>query len=530
MYNIERSDHFPALSWAFDWTLSDNHITLYAGDGVETFTHGWVEGAWAGAFDEFCFHDHLLAGSGCRLEGESILIVPPFHTYEHLWVVEKDGKVFGANSLAFVLNVAGGRLSPDYAFYAERLASVVKGESNFKIELPIIGGGRLYALFVTQFRYHRHTGLSKLPVIPSKKFHDYKTYMELLNNTISSVVENAKSVSRRFAFEPVASLSAGYDTTAAACFAKKNGAVAAYSIADSRGMGNSNGDDDSGSAVADVLGLDLTSFPRETKLDVDGEFAITEFWATGGSCSEYPLRPLCESVERKILFTGYCGDLYYLTDRESSFQRTDLGGGSLGEIRKRVGFIHLPIPFIGVDQQKTLLNVSLSDEMQQWFTGRLYEKPIPRRIADESGIHHAMFGQSKQSIGSIENRYSIENPKLKAAVERHFREISTPIWGQRWYFFSEVRRIAERYVFKLLNKLGVVSSGHDKVNSKVPKISLSDVRNDYETVENLSDFRIRNRTLHGWMGGKAFIWAVEKLMSERYSLDHCMLPKEKKNG
>jgi hypothetical protein len=519
MYNFIRSEKIPKLSWAFDWDLVSNDLTVYAGVGVEERDGSWVEGAWAGSFNNFEFDRSVLAGSGCQYKNNSIYLIPPFHTYEQIWLVESGKKIYGSNSLAFVLSASGEKLCPSYAFYPERLGCAIKGEGNLQIELPLEGGeARLYALYISQFRYHRYTGLSSMPAATANNFYDYNSYTSVLNKTVETIVENANDPKRRFVYEPTATLSSGYDTTAAACVAKRFGATDAFSIADARGLGNFNGEDDSGALVAEALELNLTSFKRNTSLEINGNFPITEFWASGGSCSEYTLRPLCEAVDGRLLFTGYCGDLYYLSDRESRYQRTDLGGGSLGEIRKRVGFIHLPIPFIGIEQQKTLLNISLSDEMRPWFEGRLYDKPIPRRIAEECGVPRRAFGSTKQSIGSIENRYSINNQSLALIVKNHFNERSTSIFGERWFLFSEVRRIVERFVFNLLKSLRLVNSGHAKVNSDTPKIGYSEVRLNIETVPNLSNFRIRNRTLHGWMGGKAFLWAVELLMEERYSL------------
>lgn len=519
MYNFKRSEKLPKLSWAFDWDLASNDLTVYAGEGVEENNGSWVEGAWAGSFNSFEFDQAILAGSGCQYKNESIYLIPPFHTYEQIWLVENGGKVYGSNSLAFVLSISGEKLCPSYAFYPERLGSVIKGEKNLKIELPLEGAtGSLYALYVSQFRYHRHTGLSSLPAAAVANFYDYSSYIGILNQTLEAIVKNANDPNRRLIYKPTATLSSGYDTTAAACFAKKLGAIDAFSIADARGQGNLNGEDDSGSLIAEALELNLTSFKRNTSLEIDGNFPITEFWASGGSCSEYPLRPLCEAVGGSLLFTGYCGDLYYLSDRQSKYQRTDLGGGSLGEIRKRVGFIHLPLPFIGIEQQKTLLNISLSEEMAPWFGGRLYEKPIPRRIAEDFGIPRDAFGSTKQSIGSIENRYSINNKALALLIKNKFNDRNPSILGNRWFLFSEIRRMTERFIFNRMKSIGLVSSGHAKVNTDIPKLQFSDVRSNLETVSNLSDFRIRNRTLHGWMGGKAFLWAVELLMEERYSL------------
>ena len=108
-----------------------------------------------------------------------------------------------------------------------------------------------------------------------------------------------------------------------------------------------------------------------------------------------------------ILFTGFHGDKvwHYGNHKVSkTIIRGDASGGSLGEFRLRVGFIHLPIPFVGCLQHPSIDRVTMSDEMKPWFVdretrgGRIYNRPLPRRLVEEAGVPREWFGQDKRAV------------------------------------------------------------------------------------------------------------------------------------
>ncbi len=107
-----------------------------------------------------------------------------------------------------------------------------------------------------------------------------------------------------------------------------------------------------------------------------------------------------------VLLTGTLGEIWYpmasLGSRaylDSSMKRWDLGGHGMAELRLVVGFIHLPLPYIGARQKEDIVKITESSEMDPWRLGNSYDRPIPRRIAEEAGIPRSMFGQSK--MGSV---------------------------------------------------------------------------------------------------------------------------------
>jgi hypothetical protein len=79
----------------------------------------------------------------------------------------------------------------------------------------------------------------------------------------------------------------------------------------------------------------------------------------------------------------------------------------MSELRLVAGFIQLPLPFIGARNKPDIVRITESSEMDPWRLGNAYDRPIPRRIAEEAGVPRHLFGQSKLASVVIFPRPSI---------------------------------------------------------------------------------------------------------------------------
>jgi hypothetical protein len=70
----------------------------------------------------------------------------------------------------------------------------------------------------------------------------------------------------------------------------------------------------------------------------------------------------------------------------------------MAEYRLRLGFIHAPVPFFGCLQKASIYQISHSPEMHPWSIGPRYNRPIPRRLVEETGVPRDWFGQIKKAI------------------------------------------------------------------------------------------------------------------------------------
>jgi hypothetical protein len=76
-------------------------------------------------------------------------------------------------------------------------------------------------------------------------------------------------------------------------------------------------------------------------------------------------------------------------------------GASMAEFRLRVGFLHLPVPFIAGRRHPDLHRISQDPEMSDWVIGGDYDRPIARRIIEESGVPRGAFARDKRAMALI---------------------------------------------------------------------------------------------------------------------------------
>ena len=110
---------------------------------------------------------------------------------------------------------------------------------------------------------------------------------------------------------------------------------------------------------------------------------------------------------RKILLTGFHGDVVW--DRHApkpaeNLKRKDVSGSNLTELRLRHGFVQVPVPFIGATRHDVQLKIANSEEMRPYQVRGHYDRPIPRRIAEEQGVRRGTFADTKKA-GSINLGY-----------------------------------------------------------------------------------------------------------------------------
>src|SRR2546425_4606452 len=106
----------------------------------------------------------------------------------------------------------------------------------------------------------------------------------------------------------------------------------------------------------------------------------------------------------RSLVTGYHGDqMWSKRPRTTSADivRGDQSGLSLSEYRLWAGFIHLPVPFLGVRQIGDVSALSRSPAMAPWDVRGTYSRPICRRIVETAGVPRDAFGARKQTASVL---------------------------------------------------------------------------------------------------------------------------------
>jgi len=120
---------------------------------------------------------------------------------------------------------------------------------------------------------------------------------------------------------------------------------------------------------------------------------------------DYPFLGFGPRAARSILLTGFTGDVVWKRHAEpaNDLRRKDVSGSTLTELRLRHGFVQVPVPvpFIGATHYDALLRMAESEEMRPYQVGGRYDRPVPRRIAEEAGVPRGAFGTVKKAASVV---------------------------------------------------------------------------------------------------------------------------------
>ena len=391
---INRSASLPPPAWLLDVARDDTQ--LWCGTSVDTFESGFVEGAWDGSFNDLDFASCCnVFGSGAVRTKDGWLLVPPSHTLAAVYALHvSEGRWLASNSLAFLASRLGDKFSlADVE--VEQFVRIVYGLDHSPTCIPT-GCGDLYILHHHNAILARHA-LAVIPKPRPRHFACFTEYRDHLVSTLRKVAANATAKARRKHYRLLASISSGYDSTACAAIARACGCTDAVTFANARGGGS-----DDGRAAALALGLECKSIQRP-KTTTENRHDVAEFLATGMQGEDINYDALRDQLDGRIFITGTRGDktwdLHGVAD--SVLRRSDLEGCSLGEFRISRDFIHLPLPFVGGQNHRDILAISRSAEMKPFSVGGKYDRPVPRRIAEEAGVPRHVFGQSKKAISFL---------------------------------------------------------------------------------------------------------------------------------
>jgi hypothetical protein len=229
---------------------------------------------------------------------------------------------------------------------------------------------------------------------------DFQSYKNLLLRTVAEVFENAADASRKHRYRPVAAISNGYDSTATAALAAAKGCAEAFTLTDSR---REDSGTDSGADNARRLGMACRQYDRWQYLDLD-DGAEVEFGYDPAS-SHVPLAAVEEQLAGRIVVEGEFGDTNWTpsrgklaTELSRPWNRFTLGLGFI-EFRLRAGYQVLAPASIGARHVRAIHDIGTSEEMRPWAVGGDYDRPIPRRIAEEAGLPRDSFGTRKLATG-----------------------------------------------------------------------------------------------------------------------------------
>jgi hypothetical protein len=393
---------WPKLAWVALVKLGSETVSVLHGPCVETHSNWCVEAVWAGDFSKGNFDlTDVIAGTGVRIRGQKVFFVSSGDTLNRLHHFQAEETLYVSNSLSALMAVADLTLFSDYD-YANAMESIKNGLLSYLREIPSTRG----SIHLTCFNNLAVIGSKVAEVAkPSSApdFTDFATYRDYMFASARRVGENARARERRHNILLVATVSSGYDASAAAVLAREAGAREAVTIEQARrAPGHMFNVNDSGAAVARQLGMTCKVYSRARK-NYPFEDAL---WASTGNVGDINLAIFDYPEKLCLLFSGFIGDVLWDRDiyQTEPLRRKDTSGARFSECRLELGVFNCSPVFWGCHNEGQICALSKRQEMLPWTLGTKYDRPIPRRLAEEAGIARESFGTRKR-LSSFARRY-----------------------------------------------------------------------------------------------------------------------------
>ncbi len=455
-FGFVKRDTLPRSSWLAQVRRGEERIDVLHGSSVEAQGDLFFEGAWDGPFSAGAFDQAVtVLGSGGKVvSGGYPVFAAPSHIYERLYALRRGGELFVSNSLVFLLAQSGAELDEAGANYAKTLYRTY-GVRAVDRSLPTREGDELRLFYCSNLVVRPDLEIEEVPKNVTPEFEDFGAYRDFLESSVARVFENAGDSNRAVKYvRPVAAISSGYDSTATAVLARSIGCRECVTFPEARPLAvdRYHGGPDSGKAIAERLGMTCTEVGRLDYLANGRQFPEAEIFATSHLVDLYILSLEKKLDDQAVLFTGFRGDVMWSKEVEDN---QDSGGPGIAEFRLRLGFLHVPLPYLGtVDCQprrckvsRSIRRISNSKEMVPWSVEGAYDRPIPRRIVESAGVDRHAFGQMKRAVAVW---YGKEPPEdiMKSDSYRDFEAFRSNIAGPEanQCFHWGVARTKGRYV------------------------------------------------------------------------------------
>lgn len=398
---VTRVSTLPRLAWAA--RVSPSAVTGVVGPWVEVGPDRLFEGAWNGDLWAGDFaNSYSFTGSGLMLCDGEVVVVAPCSRTETVYAIHGRAGTWVSNSVALVLKVSGRRLDPDYLDYEADVLSRANGLSRYQPMLPLLDGAQLQVLYCCNARLLAD-GSFKREEKPRPghlaKFADYRRF---LSEELLGVHRNATDARRLRRYPPIVFCSNGYDSTACAALAREVGCDEAVVYESKRATRS-----DSGRRVVGSLGYGVIhEHEEEEYLGLD---SAELFLGSGELGTAIFIAPSAQELAGKMLLSGYHGDQMW--GRRPTGRDVEISVGSLlpGHARKEFrlssGFLEMQPAMLTVQRIDDVVGISNSPEMRPWQLGNSYDRPIPRRIAEEAGVHRSAFGVVKDGGAGSSTRF-----------------------------------------------------------------------------------------------------------------------------
>jgi len=443
----------PALAWVA--TVRPGIVRVDHGASVRHEGEAFFEGTWSGPSSLAALPEaSTVFGSGMVARGGELMIIGPSHQLEGVYFARLANALVASNSLTGLLVVSGLQLDPTFDYPALFLASsnlcwLIEERTpdgslrllHSSYSIPTLGPP-ISAWFYDNALVGVDLTVSTRRKPRERAFASFADFEARLVEATRSLFRNGRP------HEPVVALSSGYDSTAVAAVARQAGCTRSVGFATSRPAAVDGRSDDSGSAVAAALGLTHDEQDRLAYRQ-RADMVEAEFLSSGMAAEDTMLAGLEAELRRSILLTGYWAGTEWAMARRDDWRRiepTTTAGADLGEFRLRADFIHVPLPVFGAARPLDAPSLLDRAEMDPFRVGGRYDRPVPRRLAEDAGVPRGTFAASKRAANVLLPLGGLAafTPASRAAIESYAAQQGVRLSLQPRRRFSRLERAALR--------------------------------------------------------------------------------------
>lgn len=398
-YKVDRN--LPKLAWCAELIKGEERVRIKCGKQVETKEDWFAEGAWNGIFSAGKFEQStFFLGTGAKINKNEVLFATPSHTLERLHFIRKKNKLYISNSLSFALETTKTNLDLNYLDYEKVFHSILLGIDQYEKNIPLEQkNAQCFVVYYKNIIIDKNLNLKYEKKKECEPFQSYLQYKESLYTSIAMIKKNIVAEERKKKYGVVTTISSGYDSAACAAVAKSIGCDTAVTFNAPKKYAV-----DSGEEIAKVLGYKNIICKNADDYKSREDFTEAEYVAGGELGTGIVFSAFDKEFEDNLVFIGEGGDRLWDRNVEDvndkiRFINELYSGSTLIEPRLRLGYIYLPLPFYGAVCWPSLYKINHSEEMEHWAVHNSYDRPIARRIVEESGVPRQMFGAEKVGAG-----------------------------------------------------------------------------------------------------------------------------------
>lgn len=386
---ITRLTSIPRLSWVAYIPL-DGETRAFIGDWVEA-GEGWIlEGAWNGEFEALeIVESYSFMGSGIIEGASGTVAVAPCNTTEGIYSLPDSTGSYVSNSIPLILKASNNELDLDYLDYEADALSVAKGLHRRVKQFPLKDNKQLGVHYYCNLDFKPEP--RELTKTTPPEHSNYDEYQDFLVEQTRGVAENATDPARRVHYPPIVFASNGYDSAACAVLGRTIGCDEAV-VYETKHTFRS----DSGAEIVASLGYSVIH--EKNELDFLHTDSAELFLGTGELGTSIFFASAAEELEGKLLISGAHGDKMWDKDYIETgdrIVRSFYPDTARTEFRLATGYINYPPAFLTATIQQGVHRISNMAEMEPWTLNNDYDRPIPRRMVEESGVPREAFGMVK---------------------------------------------------------------------------------------------------------------------------------------